>query len=106
MTEPYMFWALALGLVAGAAAVWFALGRLPRRSDDVGDQEREAEAAWISSVVHGEGAAVTPATAERVIELHTQYLAGPAIDLVPADVPPVDAPPADVPPAEPSPTAD
>ena len=96
-----MFWALSLGLVAGAAAVWFALGRLPRRSDDVGDQEREAEAAWISSVIHGEGAAITPATAERVIDLHTQYLAGPAIDLQPAEIPPPPAvPPAEAPPAE------
>jgi len=95
-----MFWALSLGLVAGAAAVWFALGRLPRRSDDVGDQEREAEAAWISNVAAGEDMPLRPAVAERVIELHTQYLAGPAIDLQPIDdAPPPDAPPpADAPP--------
>jgi hypothetical protein len=85
MTEPYIFWALITGLVAGGAIVWFALGRLPRRDDDVSDEERMAEAQWISSVVNRRGGLAPEALVEEILELHGQYLAGPPIDLKPDD---------------------
>ncbi|HUG47535.1 MAG TPA: hypothetical protein VMP67_03885 [Candidatus Limnocylindria bacterium] len=85
MTEPYILWALVVGCAVGAALTWLAIGRLPRQTEDVGPDERMAEAAWISSVVAGRGGQAPAETVEEVLELHEQYLSGPAPDLSPEE---------------------
>ena len=48
MSEQYIVWALIVGVVVGAALYWFALGRLPRVTDDITPKERVAEASSAS----------------------------------------------------------
>ncbi len=81
MTEPYIFWALIVGFVIGGAVAWFAIGRLPRSTDDVSAEERMAEAAWIASALAERGRNAPEALIEEVLELHGRYLAGPALPL-------------------------
>jgi hypothetical protein len=76
MTEPFIIWALLAGFAIGGAVVWFAIGRLPRRSDDVGPAEREEEAAWIRATLAGRGRRVPDGLVEEVLDLHDDYLAG------------------------------
>jgi hypothetical protein len=83
MTEPHIFWALLVGFAIGGAVVWFALGRLPRRSDDASPEERVVEAAWIAGSLDETGRQVPAGLVEEILELHTQYLAGPALELRP-----------------------
>lgn len=85
MTEPYLLWALLVGLAVGVALTWFALGRLPRRTDDVGPEERILEASWISSVLAGRGRPAPEPLVEEVLELHEQYVSGPAPSMTPAE---------------------
>jgi len=84
MTESYIGWALVVGIAVGAAVVWFLLGRLPRRSDDVGPEERAEEARWISGVVESRGGIAPVALVDEVLELHVVYLDGPPLDVRPA----------------------
>jgi hypothetical protein len=88
MTEPYIFWALLVGFTIGGAVVWFAIGRLPRRSDDVDPAERSAEAAWIAGTLAESGRHVPDGLVEEVLDLHARYLAGPAFDPHPHEHPP------------------
>ncbi|CAN5545099.1 hypothetical protein BH23CHL6_BH23CHL6_06080 [soil metagenome] len=87
MTESYIGWALVVGIALGAAVVWFLLGRLPRRSDDVGPEERAEEARWISGVVESRGGIAPVALVDEVLELHVSYLDGPPLDVRPAPHP-------------------
>jgi hypothetical protein len=73
--EPYLVWALAVGVAIGGALVWFLVGRLPRRSDDLALEEIPAEAAWISATIEQRGGIAPPALVEEVLELHLEYLA-------------------------------
>jgi hypothetical protein len=74
VTEQYIGWALVLGLVIGGALVWFAVGRLPRSGEEIPEDERAAEAAWISSAIDERGGKAPPDLVEEVLELHTEYL--------------------------------
>jgi hypothetical protein len=74
MTEQYIGWALAVGLVIGGALVWFAVGRLPRSGEEVPAEERVAEAAWISETIAERGGVAPPELVEEVLELHVTYL--------------------------------
>lgn len=85
MTEPYLLWALLVGLAVGVAVTWFALGRLPRATDDVGPEERIVEASWISRVLAGRGRQVAEELVEEVLALHDDYVSGPAPNLTPAE---------------------
>lgn len=76
MAEPYLVWALAVGIAMGGAAVWFLLGRLPRRSDDVAPEELPEEAAWISRTIETRGGVAPAALVEEVLQLHLDYVAG------------------------------
>ena len=80
MTEQYIVWALVVGISVGAALYWFAAGRLPRRTDDMTPQEREAEARWISRTIDGRGGVAPVDLVDEVLELHAAYLAGPALE--------------------------
>lgn len=81
MAEPYLFWALFVGLVVGAAVV--AVGRwpLPRTTDELPEEELTAEANWISGVLRSRGTRVDPIVVEQIISLHGEYL-----EAAPADV--------------------
>ena len=81
MTESYIGWALVVGIALGAAVVWFLLGRLPRRTDDVGPEERAEEARWISGVVESRGGIAPVALVDEVLELHVAYVDGPPLDI-------------------------
>lgn len=81
MTEQYIFWALVVGIVMGAAIYWFAFGRLARRTDDLTPGERKAEAAWIGRTIEARGGVAPADLVDEVLELHAAYLAGPALDV-------------------------
>jgi hypothetical protein len=74
MTEQYIGWALVLGLVVGGALVWYAVGRLPRASQEVPEPERESEAAWISEAIAERGGKAPTDLVREVLDLHIHYL--------------------------------
>jgi hypothetical protein len=74
MTGQYIGWALVLGLVVGGALVWFAIGRIPRSGEEMSDEERGAEAAWISQSIEGRGGKAPADLVEEVLDLHVYYL--------------------------------
>jgi hypothetical protein len=74
VTEQYIGWALVVGLAIGGALVWFAIGRLPRSSEEISVDERIAEAAWISRTIEERGGAAPEDLVEEVLELHAEYL--------------------------------
>jgi hypothetical protein len=74
MTEQYIGWALVLGLAVGGALVWFAVGRLPRSSDEMPDEERAGEAAWISEAITQRGGKAPANLVEEVLDMHGRYL--------------------------------
>ena len=81
MSEQYIVWALIVGVVIGAALYWFALGRLPRETDDVTPKERVAEAGWISRTIEHRGGVAPVDLVEEVLDLHSAYLSGPALEV-------------------------
>jgi len=83
MAEPYLFWTLIVGLVIGGVVVWASLGRLPRSSEEIPDEELAAEASWISRVLADSGRRLDPEAVEQVLTLHRQYLAEPPLELSP-----------------------
>jgi hypothetical protein len=74
MTEQYIGWALLLGLAIGGALVWFAIGRLPRGTEEIPADELKAEAAWISETINGRGGLAPEDLVEEILELHVDYL--------------------------------
>jgi hypothetical protein len=74
MTEQYIVWALVVGLAVGGALVWFAVGRLPRTGDEIPDDERAGEAAWISEAITDRGGKAPADLVEEVLDMHGLYL--------------------------------
>ena len=74
MTEQYIGWALVLGLVVGGALVWFAIGRVPRTTEEMTDEERGTEAAWISDTISARGGKAPTDLVDEVLDLHLRYL--------------------------------
>jgi hypothetical protein len=88
VAESYLVWALVVGIAVGGAVVWFLVGRLPRRTDDIAPEEISAEAAWISGTIEQRGGVAPAALIEEVLELHLDYVAGePAAPSADEDVP-------------------
>jgi hypothetical protein len=85
MTEQYIGWALVAGIALGATVVYFVFGHFPRRSDDIGAEERAEEARWISRAIESRGGYAPPALVDEVLELHGRYLEGPALPVRPAE---------------------
>jgi HAMP domain-containing protein len=81
VSEQYIVWALVVGVVVGAALYWFALGRLPRETDDIKPAERVAEAGWISRTIEQRGGVAPVDLVEEVLDLHSAYLSGPALEV-------------------------
>ncbi len=92
MNAEFNWWLLIVGLVVGAGLVWFVLADSRRREREVDAVERPREALWLSSTLADEGSDVSPATVERLLELHRTYLDAPPPDPVVAA--PVSAEPA------------
>jgi hypothetical protein len=87
VNAEFNWWLLIVGLVVGAGLVYLVLADSSRRDADVLAEEVPREATWIAASMAAEGRAIDPPTAERVLELHRAYLAGPPPD------PEVDLPP-------------
>jgi hypothetical protein len=85
MTDPFAWWLLILGIGIGIGLLWLVIGRIPREQDDVSPEERAAEAAWISGVIGRYGGVAPEPLVEEILELHDQYLKGPALEPAPAD---------------------
>jgi hypothetical protein len=75
VNAEFNWWLLIVGLVIGGGLVWLVLLDSRRREDEVSAGERALEAAWLSEALAAEGTALTPAAAERVLQLHAEYLA-------------------------------
>jgi hypothetical protein len=56
-----------------------------RREVEIDAVERPREAAWLSAVMIDDGFDVSPAAAERMLELHRAYLEAPPPDPPPAE---------------------
>ena len=80
MNAEFNWWLLIVGLVIGAGLVYLVLADSSRREADVLADELPREATWIAASMTAEGRAIDPPTAERVLELHRAYLAGPPPD--------------------------
>jgi hypothetical protein len=92
----FQWWLLIVGIVAGAGLVAVVFMDGARREVDVAEDERNAEATWISSWLGTEGRTVDRDDAEAVLRAHREYLAlRPPDRLVPLVAAEGAAPPAD-----------
>jgi hypothetical protein len=80
----FQWWLLIVGVVAGAGLVAVVFMDGARREVDVAEDERQAEAGWISSSLSAQGRPLDRDDAEAVLRAHREYLAMPPPDhLVP-----------------------
>lgn len=86
MNAEFNWWLLIVGLVAGAALVWFVTADSRRRENDIDEAETPREALWLSTILREEGHDVSPEAAERLLALHRAYLDAPPPDPVPDQV--------------------
>ncbi|HUP54173.1 MAG TPA: hypothetical protein VM408_01595 [Methylomirabilota bacterium] len=82
MNAEFNWWLLMVGLVVGAALVWFVVADQRRREVDIDAEERAREALWLSATLADEGQDVSPDTAQRLLALHRAYLEAPPPDEV------------------------
>jgi hypothetical protein len=87
VNDEFDLWLLIVGLTVGAGLVWFVLMDSRRREADIDEAERRQEAAWLSAVLGDQGWVVPPEAAERLLELHRDYLEAPPPDEGPAPSP-------------------
>lgn len=80
MNDGFAWWLVVLGIAIGVGLSWLVLGRLTRVDADIDEDERAVEAAWISRAITDYGGVAPPALVEEVLELHRDYLQGPALD--------------------------
>lgn len=81
----FQWWLLIVGVVAGAGLVAVVFMDGARREVDIAEDERGAEATWISSSLPAEGRAVDRDDIEAILRVHGEYLRLPPPDrLVPA----------------------
>ena len=76
----FQWWLLIVGLVAGGGLVALAFMESSRNDWDVAEDERQAEATWISQWLASEGLNVSDADAGAVLRAHRDYLALPPPD--------------------------
>jgi hypothetical protein len=93
MNDGYAWWLSIVGIAIGIALAWLVAGRLRRHEGDVDEDERRAEAEWISETIEASGASAPAPLVERVLELHAEYLeSGTALDPVSMEGDPVREP--------------
>jgi hypothetical protein len=80
VNAEFNWWLLIVGLVVGAGLVWVVLMDSRRREADIDEAERPREAVWLTRMLADEGHDVSPATVERLLELHRAYLEAPPPD--------------------------
>jgi hypothetical protein len=80
VNAEFNWWLLIVGLVVGAGLVWVVVMDSRRREVDIDDAERPREALWLSTMLRDEGHDVSPAMAERMLQLHRTYLEAPPPD--------------------------
>ena len=81
----FQWWLLLVGLAAGGGLVAVVFLDSSRRDADLADDERVAEANWISIWLRGRGRSVSPEDVEDILAAHRDYLELPPPDrLVPA----------------------
>lgn len=80
VNAEFNWWLLIVGLVVGAGLVWLVIMDTRRREVEIDAVERPREAAWLSAVMIDDGFDVSPAAAERMLELHRAYLEAPPPD--------------------------
>jgi hypothetical protein len=81
----FQWWLLLLGLVAGGGLVAVVFLDSSRREADLADDERGAEANWISIWLRGRGRNLSSEDVEQVLRAHRDYLELPPPDrLAPA----------------------
>jgi len=85
VNAEFNVWLLIVGLVVGAGLVWLVIMDTRRREVEIDAVERPREAAWLSAVMSDDGFEVSPAAAERMLELHRAYLEAPPPDPPPAE---------------------
>jgi hypothetical protein len=87
----FQWWLLIVGVVAGAGLVAVVFMDGARREVDIGEDERRAEATWISGSLSAEGRPIDRDDAEAVLRAHREYLALPPPDrLLPTKLNPTD----------------
>jgi hypothetical protein len=76
----FQWWLLIVGLVAGGGLVAIVLMESTRNDWDMAEDERRAEATWISQWLASEGRTIDGDDAEAVLRAHRDYLALPPPD--------------------------
>ena len=76
----FQWWLLIVGLVAGGGLVAIVFMENARNDWDVAEDERRAEATWVSQWLASEGRNVSGDDAEAVLRAHRDYLALPPPD--------------------------
>lgn len=97
MFSGWELWLFLVGLAIGIAVTGVTLVRLPRADDDIGPDERPAEAAWIAGTIERYGGVAPVSFVEEVLELHQAYRTArrpPFTPSVPAPPVPPPRPPA------------
>jgi hypothetical protein len=74
MNDGYAWWLVLVGSALGLGLAGLVAGRLPRREDDVDEDERIAEADWISRTLESLGTNAPTPLVEQVLQLHASYL--------------------------------
>jgi hypothetical protein len=82
VNAEFNVWLLIVGLVIGAGLVWLVIVDSRRRESEIDAVERPREAAWLAAVLAEDGYEVSPDAAERLLDLHRQYLDAPPPDEV------------------------
>lgn len=80
LMAEFQWWLLLVGLVAGGALVAVVTMDGRRREEDVLEDERRAEAAWIAERLAGSARWADGPTVDAVLRLHREYLGLPPPD--------------------------
>jgi hypothetical protein len=78
MGAEFNWWLLFVGIVVGGALTWLVLAESSRRDREIGDEELEAEAAWIARSLAQP--LVDAEAASEVLRAHRRYLGYPPPD--------------------------